>query len=67
MNLLSEGFVTLATRTVDGSRARFWTTYWRKIELILPMFISRSHFASRFSSLQDSMSSFRKKYSVMSS
>jgi len=43
-------------------KSRAFLKYWRKIELILPIFISRSHFASRFSSVQASMSVFRKKY-----
>jgi hypothetical protein len=44
--------------------SRAFLLYWRRIESILPMFISRSYFSSRYSMIQSSMSSFQKKYNL---
>jgi hypothetical protein len=43
-------------------KSRAFLEYWRKIESILPLFISRSFFSSRFAMINDAMSSFKAKY-----
>jgi len=45
-------------------KSRAFLDYWRKIESILPTFVSQSFFVSRFALLTSSMASFRKKYGL---
>lgn len=49
---------------VQGSwKSRAFLEYWRKIESILPLFISKSFNKSRLQLVQTSMDGYRKKYS----
>jgi hypothetical protein len=60
--LLLQGVAPDVVATQGRWKSRAFLEYWRKIESILPTFISRSFFASRYSMIQESMLSFRKKY-----
>ncbi|OBZ72649.1 hypothetical protein A0H81_07917 [Grifola frondosa] len=48
--------------TQGGWKSRAFLEYWRKIESILPLFISKSFDSSRLKLIHDSMNSFKKKY-----
>jgi hypothetical protein len=60
--LLLQGVAPDVVATQGRWKSRAFLEYWRKIESILPTFISRSFFASRYSMIQDSMLKFRKRY-----
>jgi len=62
--LLLRGTPPEVVATQGRWKSQAFLEYWRRIELVLPLFISRAHFASRFAFVQDSMSSFRKKFVV---
>ncbi|KAH9946883.1 DNA breaking-rejoining enzyme [Amylocystis lapponica] len=47
-----------------GWKSRAFLEYWRKIESVLPLFISKSFDHSRLQLVTDSMSSFKKKYNL---
>ncbi|THH17690.1 hypothetical protein EUX98_g9078 [Antrodiella citrinella] len=48
--------------TQGGWKSRAFLEYWRKIESILPLFISQSFDKSRLQLVQTSMDAFKKKY-----
>lgn len=50
---------------VQGSwKSRAFLEYWRKIESILPLFISKSFSTSRIQLARQSVASFRKRYNI---
>ncbi|EIW64723.1 DNA breaking-rejoining enzyme [Trametes versicolor FP-101664 SS1] len=48
--------------TQGGWKSRSFLEYWRKIESILPLFISSSFDKSRLKLVEDSMTAFKRKY-----
>ncbi|CAA7271031.1 unnamed protein product [Cyclocybe aegerita] len=45
-------------------KLRAFLEYWRKIESILPLFLSNANSASRFSLIEDSMKQYQKKWKL---
>lgn len=45
-------------------KSRAFMDYWRKIESILPLFMSSAGSASRVSIIEESMSAYRKKWKL---
>ncbi|KAI1781782.1 DNA breaking-rejoining enzyme [Ganoderma leucocontextum] len=50
--------------TLGSWKSRAFLEYWRKIESILPLFISKSFDRSRLRLVSDSMKDFKKKYKL---
>ena len=50
--------------TLGSWRSRAFLEYWRKIECILPLFISNSFDKSRSQLVSDTMAQFEKKYGL---
>jgi hypothetical protein len=63
--LLLQGVAPDVVATQGRWKSRAFLEYWRKIESVLPTFISRSFFVSRYSLIQESMLSFKKKYNAV--
>jgi hypothetical protein len=62
--LLMQGVPPDVVATQGRWKSRAFLEYWRRIEAILPMFITRSYFASRYSMIQSSITSFRRRYDL---
>ncbi|GBE83385.1 hypothetical protein SCP_0504330 [Sparassis crispa] len=62
--LLLRGTHPDVVATQGSWKSRAFLEYWRKIESILPLFISRSFTSSRLQLASTAMDSFRKKYSL---
>ncbi|GBE79381.1 hypothetical protein SCP_0205790 [Sparassis crispa] len=60
--LLLRGTHPDVVATQGGWKSRAFLEYWRKIESILPLFISKSFDQSRLQLASNAMDSFRKKY-----
>ena len=63
-HLLLMGIPPDIVATQGRWKSRAFLEYWRKIESILPLFISSSGSSSRVSLIEDSMSSYRKKWGL---